>query len=121
MGISFGENAQLVECVTQDGEQVVQPVVDTRLTQAEQLGHNGLQRIRLEVDQHEQQLLVRAGQGPSTAPTGAALTWLPGQGLEGFGIMAVVGLAKGGQQEVELREGQTGERQKLSRIRPQLA
>jgi hypothetical protein len=55
----------------QDGQQPVDPVVHARLTQAEEFAHEDLERIRLERDQEEEQLLLRTRQDTLAASTGA--------------------------------------------------
>src|SRR5438094_4390076 len=57
--LALRQDAQVVEGIAQDGQQSLQPMIHLRLAQAEQFGHDHLQRIGLEVDQEEKQLLGR--------------------------------------------------------------
>ena len=52
------QGAQPVEGITKDGQEPAQPVVHPRLAQAEEFGHEDLERVGLEVNQEEQQHLL---------------------------------------------------------------
>ena len=71
--VTLRQDAQLVEGVAEDGQEPAEPVVHPRSAQAEEFGHEYLQRVGLEVDQEEQQLLPRFVERPGAAPAGAAL------------------------------------------------
>jgi hypothetical protein len=49
------------------------PIVHTRLTQAKEFAHEDLERIRLEIDQEEEYLLLGAMQDSLAASAGAPL------------------------------------------------
>jgi hypothetical protein len=49
------------------------PIVHARLTQAKELAHENLERIRLELDQEEEQLLLGTMQNSLAASAGAPL------------------------------------------------
>jgi hypothetical protein len=92
----------------QDGQQAAQPVVDLRLAEAEEFAQDDLQGIGLEVDQGEQQLLLRLLQGSDTAAAGAPAAGSAVHGPVGGGA-AVMGASEGRQQELKFQGRQAGE------------
>ena len=69
-GVPLRADAQVVQRRQQHGQEPVDPVVHGRLAQPEQFAHEHLERVRLQVDQDEQQLLLRAAQDRPAAPAG---------------------------------------------------
>jgi hypothetical protein len=80
------------------------PIVYARLTQPEEFPHEGLDRIRLEIDEEERQLLLRTRQNSLAASAGAPLTGPVRQGAV-LGIPSVIGRSEGVQQGLEFLEG----------------
>src|SRR5262249_48598110 len=91
------------------------PVIDARLTQAKQLGHDRLQGVGLEIHQKEQQLLLGRAQHAGTATAGEALSRLASQGSIGW-IAALIRPGESCQERLKLRPRQAGERQELPRV-----
>src|SRR5262249_3128360 len=56
-GVALREDAQFIEGLAQAGQQPVDPIIGPRLAYAEEFAQDGLQRIGLEIDEQEQQLL----------------------------------------------------------------
>ena len=75
LGVAFGEEAQAVQGTDEDRQQPVDPAVDTRLTQIEEAAQQGLQRIRLLVNEDEQQFVLGTQQDCLPAATDTALAW----------------------------------------------
>src|SRR5262249_45244857 len=73
IGGPLREDIQTIESLPQDGQQPLDPRVHARLTQAEELAHDDLERISLEIDQEEEQLLLRTVQDALSASAGASL------------------------------------------------
>jgi hypothetical protein len=115
VGIPFRTDAQFSEGRLQDGQEPVNPVVHGRLAHAEEFGHHDLQRIGLQVDEDEQQLLLRRMQCPLAPATSGPLAGLACQGLVG-GVGRLIGPGKGRQEQLKLRKGQPGEGQALPTI-----
>lgn len=80
------------------------PVVGARLTHAEQLAHYDLQRVGLQIDQDEEQLLLTCPEGAAPPAAGQALALVSGHGLLTF-IHAPVGFGERREQSLELLEG----------------
>jgi hypothetical protein len=92
------------------------PIIHLGRTQAKEFGHDGLQRIGLEVDQEKQELILRLLQAAFATPTNRTLARLASGGLV-CGVVLLIRLRKGSQQTLELRERQAREGQKLSAVR----
>jgi len=114
-GIPLRKDAQVIQGCLVDGQQPVEPEVHTRLTQAEEFGHDSLQRIGLEVNQQKQQLLLRAMQCSFAPSANEPPARFPGYGLV-QGIPTFIGLCERGQQALELPKRQSGECRELSAI-----
>jgi hypothetical protein len=80
-GVAFGEEAQVIQRPQQDRQQAVDPAVDPGLAQVKGAAQQFLQRIRLLVDQDEQQLVLEATQDAPAAAAGPPLAGLPRPGL----------------------------------------
>src|SRR4051794_36830674 len=91
------------------------PMIRLRLAQVEELALDDLQRIGLEVDQDEQELLLGSMQEPLATSAGRTLAGTAGNGLV-RGIQSLIGPAEGGQQPLELWDRQSCEGQKLPSI-----
>jgi hypothetical protein len=74
-----------------------------------------LERIGLEVNQQEQELILGLLQSPLATTANRTLARLAFGSLVG-GIEALIRLGKGSQQQLELRERQAREGQKLSPV-----
>src|SRR5215208_7365634 len=92
------------------------PVVHPGLTQVKEFAHDRLQRIGLEVDQKEQELILGLLQAPFATTANRTLARLAFGGLA-CGIELLVRPWEGRQQTLELRERQARESQKLSAVR----
>src|SRR4051794_21252764 len=91
------------------------PMIRLRLAQVEELALDDLQRIGLEVDQDEQELLLGSMQESLATSAGRTLAGLAGNGLV-RGIQSWIGPAEGGQQPLELWDRQSCEGQELPSI-----
>src|SRR3954447_11772143 len=115
MGVPLRANAEIVKGRLQDRQQPMDPMIRLRLAQVEELALDDLQRIGLEVDQDEQELLLGSMQESLATSAGRTLAGLAGNGLV-RGIQPLIGPAEGGQQPLELRDRQSCEGQKLPSI-----
>jgi hypothetical protein len=50
IGVPLREDTQTIESLSQDGQQLMDPIVRARLTQAKEFAHEDLERISLEID-----------------------------------------------------------------------
>src|SRR5262245_5710757 len=106
--VPLREHADSSESMAQDGQQPLNPIVHRRLAQTEEFGHDDLQRIGLEVDEEEQQLLFRRMQSSLASGTRGPLAGLASQGPV-RGIQQFIGPCEGRQEMVKLRQGQASE------------
>ena len=113
--VSLRQNAPVIQGRAQHREEVMEPVVRLGGTNAEGLTQHHLERVGLQVNQDEQQLVRAAGEG---AGSPAALPPLPR--LTSSSSIARVGMLVSGlesRQEIpELSGGQAGHREKRSRL-----
>jgi hypothetical protein len=100
IGVPLREDTQTIESLSHDGQQPMDPIVHARLTQAKELAHDDRERISLEIDEEEEQLLLRTRQDPLAASTGAPLAGPVFSGAV-LGIPSVIGRSEGVQQESE--------------------
>ena len=105
-----GQGTQRVEGVAEEGQQPAEPVVHPRLAQPEEFGHDDLEGVGLEVDQHEQQFLFRPVQHPLAAAPGAPLTG-PARRRPAGGAQLLAGACEAGQQGLKFGGRQARERQ----------
>jgi hypothetical protein len=101
-GVSLGQHAQVIESVSEDRQEPVNPKVRPLLTQTEEFAHEDLQGIRFQIDKDKQEFLFRAMQhamaaSPRTALAGVACKGLP-RGKE-----RLIGSGEGWQEPLELR------------------
>src|SRR5258708_5505165 len=93
-------------------------MIRLRLTQAQEFGHDDLQRISLQIDQDEQELLLRSMQKSLATPASSTSAALACDGSVRR-IKSLIGLGEGRQQQLELRDGESRERQELPSIAPE--
>src|SRR4051812_28696015 len=91
------------------------PMIGLRLTQIEEFAHDDLQRVSLEVDQDEQELLLGSMQESLATPTTSPLAGLAFDGLVRK-IQSLIGPGESRQQQLKLRDGQSRERQESPSI-----
>jgi hypothetical protein len=77
----LGEDAQVIQGRAQDGQQPMDPIIHLGLTQAKKFAHDRLERIALEVDQKEQELILGLLQSPLATPANRTLAGLAFGGL----------------------------------------
>src|SRR5438105_13061418 len=91
------------------------PTIHPGLTQVKEFAHDRLERIGLTVNQPEQELILGLLQSPLATPARRTLARLAFGSLVGR-IESLIRLCKGSQQQLELRERQAREGQKLSAV-----
>src|SRR5690349_1074393 len=116
-GIPLGEDSQVVQGRAQDRQEPMNPIIDPGRTQVKEFTQDGLQRIGLEVDQKEQELILGLRQAPFATSANSTLSRLAFSRLVG-GVVLLIRLGKGSQQSLELRKRQARESQKLPAIGP---
>lgn len=72
-GLPFRHQLQSHQGLLEEGQQVMDPVVDPRLAQLKPLAQQGLERIGFLIDQDEQPFLL--GPPQPLFPTTATVTW----------------------------------------------
>jgi hypothetical protein len=75
-GLACGLHAQVGERLVQDGEQTVHPGVSLGLTQVKLSCMHGLERMRLLVDDNEQEFIRHARERTRGSASYTALSWL---------------------------------------------
>src|ERR1700733_11434787 len=114
-GVALGEDSQGVQGRAQDRQQPMNPIIHLGRTQVKEFAQDRLERIGLEVDQKEQDLILGLLQAPLATPANSTLSRLAFGGLV-CGVVLLIRLGKGRQQTLELRERQPRGSQKLSAI-----
>src|SRR5947209_20469499 len=93
----------------------MQPIVHSLLTQLKEFTHEDLQRIRLEIDQQEQQLLFWEMQYTMTTSARKPLAGTASQRLM-RGVQPIIGATEGCQENLKLLQRQTREGEKPTPI-----
>ena len=91
------------------------PIIHLGRTQVKEFAHNRLKRIGLEVDQKKQELILGLLQSSLATCANRTLSRLAFGGLV-CGVELLIRPWKGSQQQLELRERQARESQKLSAV-----
>src|SRR4051794_6251780 len=105
----------MVKSRLQDRQEPMNPTIHPGLTQVKEFAHDRLQRIGLEVNQQEQELIPGMRQSPLATTARRTLARLAFGSLVGR-VASLIRLCKGRQQQLELRERQAGEGQKPSPV-----
>src|SRR5262245_1258166 len=109
------EDSQVVQGRAQDRQQPMGPIIHRGRTQAKEFAQDCLERIGLEVDQKDQELILGLLQSSLAACANSTLSRLAFGGLV-CGVVGLIRLGKGSQQTSELRERQARESQKRSPV-----
>ena len=113
--VALREDACLPQRVVQDRQQPVDPVVHPRLAQRKEFAQDRLQGVRLEIDQQEQQLLLRGVQHALAAAARKPLARATGQRLVRK-VQPLIAPRERGQQELKLWKRQPSKGQELPAI-----
>ncbi|HYT94564.1 MAG TPA: hypothetical protein VEL76_37965, partial [Gemmataceae bacterium] len=114
-GVPFGTNAEVSKSRLQDRQQPLAPRVCLGLTQGKEFAEDDLQRISLEVDQEEEELLLGSMQQSLATAAGGTPAGLAFDRWVG-GVQPLLGPGEGRQQQLEFRDRQSGAGQELPPI-----
>lgn len=113
--VALRQNAPVIQGRAQHREEMMEPVVRLGGTHAEELTQHHLERVRLQVNQDEQQFVRAAYEGAgSSAPLPALATLTSSGSIARVGML--VGRLESRQEIPELSGGQAGHREKRSRL-----
>src|SRR5262249_23620491 len=115
--VAFREDAQVVECLTEYGQEPLEPGVYPRQTQTEEFRQDDLQGGGLEVDKEEQEFLFRARKHSLASCSGGALAGPASDGPV-WRVQTFVGKGEGRQQVFKFEERETGKSQQPLPVAP---